>query len=355
MKIVHIITAFGVGGAEKLLLNVINKQVERHKVFLIYFKSKNELVSELNERVEVFQVPFSLFMIKKIKQLFEVVNPDIIHTHLGHADFIGAWAARKTRAKIFCTMHNISFKKNFSDIIFFQIYTLLFLKIVKKGEIISISKAVEDHVLKRLKIPTQRSHLLYNAIPKKKLNLKKGFDTKCNLLFIGRLEKQKSINTLLDAISILRTKGINQQLQLKIVGSGKLSADLESQAKMLKINDIVDFMGEQKVVDCYYEESDIFILPSIWEGFGIVILEAFRSKTAVIATNIEGPAELITNEVNGLLFEPKNSVELAKKIQDLIENKNKRKRLAENGHRSFTKSFHINSYVEKLNKLYGNN
>ena len=171
MKIIHIITAFGIGGAEKLLLNVMNKQIENNEVFLIYFKNKNDLINQLDKRIKVYQVPFSFSMIKKMKLLFENINPDIIHTHLGHADLLGVWSARKSSAKIFCTMHNIYFKKSILDILFFKIYSFLFLRKVKKSHIISISKSVETHVLQKLKIPKERSHLLYNAIPFKEFKL----------------------------------------------------------------------------------------------------------------------------------------------------------------------------------------
>ena len=127
----------------------------------------------------------------------------------------------------------------------------------------------------------------------------------------------------------------------------KLSEDLD-------VSKIVQFLGEQKNINEYYLQADIFVLPSIWEGFGIVILEAFSAKVAVIASNIEGPAELIKNNINGLLFEPENYVQLSEKLTMLINNKKLRRRIANNGHKSFTKKYHIDNYVKKLNKLYEN-
>lgn len=351
MKIVHIITAFGIGGAEKLLLGVMNQQVKNHEVFLIYFKNKNDLINQLDKRIKAYQVPFSFSMIKEMKLLYKAINPDIIHTHLGHADLLGVWSARKTSAKVFCTMHNIYFKKNILDTFFFKMYSFLFLK---KGHIISISKSVETHVLKKLKIPNERSHLLYNAISNKELKPDKKPNVKCKLLFVGRLEKQKSVNTLLSAINILKLRKINKEFELKIVGDGSLRSDLEKQIIDLQVDDVVKFEGEQKDVDSYYTESDIFILPSIWEGFGIVILEAFRAKIAVIASNIEGPSELIENDKSGLLFKPKDSVELANKIEKLLLDSEKRERIAQNGFLQFSRKYHLDVYVEKLNNLYIN-
>jgi glycosyltransferase involved in cell wall biosynthesis len=354
MRIIHVITAFGIGGAEKLLLNVINKQVEENEVHLIYFKDKNNLVSDLDKRVIVKQIPLSFRITKKLETYYKKSNPDIIHTHLGHADIFGIWSARNIKAKVFCTMHNIYFKKGFIDSIIFKIYTFLFLKIVKNSIVISISKSVENHVIKKLKVPKKRSFLLLNAIPSKKtVKLIKSV-SKVNLLFVGRLEKQKSLPTLLNAIALLNTKSLKKEFHLRIVGDGSLKKDLEKLKHELKIKKLVSFEGETKNVDLYYETSDIFILPSIWEGFGIVILEAFRASLAVIATNLEGPSELIKNNQNGLLFEPTNHVQLSKKIEELINDEAKRNALAKKGYSTFTEKYHIDTYTSKLNTLYEN-
>ncbi len=352
MKIMHVITAFGIGGAEKLLLTIINRQVKEHIVYLVYLKPINKLVDKLDKKVITKQLPLLITTTTKLATYFNEVKPDIIHTHLGHADILGLWSARKTKAKVFTTMHNIYFKKNFLDKIFFKIYTFLFLKIVKTSRVISISKSVEKHVLTRLKLPKERSYLLYNAIPFNTATIKKKETKITKLLFVGRLEKQKSLATLLKAIHHIKNKNLQEQIKLIIIGNGSLKQELEQQTKQLQLENVVTFKGEQKEVTPFYNEATIFVLPSIWEGFGIVILEAFRAKLAVIASNIEGPSELITHNQNGLLFEPKNHIELAERIQTLINNKKQREQLAQKGYETFTEKYHIDLYVKKLHKLY---
>lgn len=354
MKIIHLITAFGIGGAERLLLNVVNKQVEKNIVHIVYFKNKDDLINDLDSRVIVRRIPFTLNVASKVKEYFKTIHPDIIHTHLGHADFIGLWAARNCKAKVFCTMHNIYFKKAIIDQLYFKIYTFLFLKVVSNSKIISISKSVEEHVVKKIKLPAERSLLLENAIPLKEIIKVEKSKEIINLLFVGRLEKQKSLDTLLKAIQILSKQKIDNSFHLNLVGEGTLRKKLEFLSKELEIDKLVTFHGVQKKVDYFYGFSDIFILPSIWEGFGIVILEAFSYKVPVIASNIEGPAELIKDNYNGFLFTPLDYKELANKILELILNAPKRKMLGQNGYQTFTDKYHINSYVEKLNNFYKN-
>ena len=362
MKIVHVITAFGIGGAEKLLLNTINLQIINHEVHLVYFKKIEDLLPELNKKVKVKNIPLSLFVSKNLRNYFKSVNPNIIHTHLGHADIIGIWSSRGLNNKVFCTMHNIHFKKNYLDKIFFRIYRYLFLRVSKDIRVISISKSVEHHVINRLKLNKRQSFLLYNAIPlvsntKSRENIRQDLkisQDKIILLFLGRLTKQKSIDTLLKSIKLLKDKGYGKLFELLIVGDGNLRRPLELMAQGLEINNMIRFEGNKLKVSDYFKIADIFILPSVWEGFGIVILEAFSAKTAVIASSIEGPSELIKNNVNGLLFEPKNYVELSKKIIKLMDNSYLRNKIADAGYASFVNNFEIGEYVDKLNELYKN-
>ena len=353
MKIVHVITAFGIGGAEKLLLNIINRQIIEHEVHLIYLKKVDDLLPNLDKKVSVKNINLSLATTLHLRAYFKEVCPDIIHTHLGHADILGVWSARNLKCKVFTTMHNIYFKRNFFDLIFFEIYKFLYLRVVKTAQIITISKSVENHVLSRLRVPKNRTHYLMNAIPYIEITKQKSSNEKrIKLLFVGRLEKQKSIETLLYAISQLKTKNLKKEFQLIIVGDGLLRNKLEQLSRKLQIESLVKFEGKKKEINEFYISSDIFILPSIWEGFGIVILEAFRARLPVIASNIEGPSELIEHRQNGLLFEPKNYIQLADQILLLMTDEALRKEIGEKGHETFTKKYHIDTYVNALNELY---
>ncbi|PKQ45749.1 glycosyltransferase [Confluentibacter flavum] len=361
MKIIHVITAFGLGGAEKLLLEIVNRQILKNDVHLVYFKGTDLLLPYLDNKICVKKIPLTISTTKELRKYFKNIKPDVIHTHLGHADIIGIWSARNLKTKIFCTMHNIYIQQNVYDNFYFIVYKFLFKIASPHTKVISISKSVEKHVLERLGLPKNRSFLIYNAIPpniiKENNNpeKRKKANDKITLLFVGRLSKQKSVHTLLKAVKLLKEQGYQKSIRVLIVGDGDLRFSLESLSKELEIEEIVNFEGQTTNVEPYFSASDIFILPSIWEGFGIVILEAFKFKLAVIATDIEGPSELIENNVNGLLITPNDQNELAEKIKLLINNKFLRLHLGEKGFESFNKKYHINNYMEDLDGLYEKN
>ena len=108
--------------------------------------------------------------------------------------------------------------------------------------------------MNRLQIPKYRSHLLLNAIPLKEILFNKRSSEKINLLFVGRLEKQKSIETLLKAVENLKTIKLKKEFQLIIVGDGKLKNELEQLMKQLKLG-TVGFIWETKYIDSYYERA----------------------------------------------------------------------------------------------------
>ena len=354
MIIVQIITALGIGGAEKLLVHTANRLAQHHTLHIIYLKNIDDLVPEINEKVTVKRIPLSLLTIRKIADYCKNIKADIIHTHLGHADILGLIASRKLESKVFCTLHNSYFKKNFIDQVYFKVYRHLFLKSVPQSKVIAISKAVKNHAMHYLKVPEKRIFLLYNAIEEKKMSTIDRDDREIKILFVGRLEKQKSVATLLRAMHQLKQEQVNSEYSLTIVGDGSKRQEIEKLSKKLNIDDRVNFKGKLASLDQIYNESHIFVLPSIWEGFGIVLLEAFRSKLAVVASNIEGPAELIQNNESGMLFEPKNALDLAQKMKSLLNDTAQRQRLAENGFKSFTSDYQMAAYVEKLENIYLN-
>ena len=358
MKICHIITALGYGGAERLLVNTVNLHCQNHEIHIIYFKGENQLIKYLDPSVKVQHIPLGFKCPRLVRQQLKKINPDIVHTHLGHADLIGLWACRRLKVKKFCTMHNIWFKWSGFDRMIFAVYQLFFRTIARDCIVICISKSVQNHVRKRLGVSPGKSPLLYNSIPNivldsTRIELQQGLQINpenFNILFIGRLSLQKSVATLLYAIDKL--KADIKHLKVFIIGEGYELEKLQQICIEKRLTEIVEFRGVTPEPEKYFESCDIFVLPSVFEGLGIVILEAFRSKLPVIASNLEGPSELIENGENGFLFPAGNHHVLSEKIRELYENQNLRQKIALEGFKSFENKFEIRQYTDQLEKLY---
>lgn len=150
-------------------------------------------------------------------------------------------------------------------------------------------------------------------------------EKKQQIVSVGRLSKAKGHTVLLQAFAKLTTKGWS----LHLVGDGPLRQSLEREVNTLGIDNKVYFHGHLKDFSTLLAESEIFVLPSLFEGFPNALIEAMSVPLACISSAcIAGPSDIIQNGVNGILVKPGNSTELAAAIEQLISDKAYRDLLA---------------------------
>ena len=131
--------------------------------------------------------------------------------------------------------------------------------------------------------------------------IEKEISKKKTIISIGRLTKQKNFQFLINAFSIIQKK--NSELNLCILGEGEDRTKLERQIKNLDLTDKVFLLGNKKNIYNYLKNSDIFILPSLWEDPGFVLIEAGYMNKLIISSDCpNGPKELLENGKNGFLF-----------------------------------------------------
>ena len=176
--------------------------------------------------------------------------------------------------------------------------------------------------------------------------------TKPTISCVARLVEYKRVNDLINAVSIVKDE--IPDIQCKIIGTGPEEENLKNLTKELQLDDTVEFLGfveEHDDVMKVVNSSDVFCLPSIVEGFGIVIIEAQSLETPFVAARIP-PVEESSGQKGGLFFEPKNHVELANQIIKLLKDKELYKKLQVEGldnKNNYTKEV----IGEKLNNVYG--
>ena len=173
---------------------------------------------------------------------------------------------------------------------------------------------------------------------------------KKTIIFIGRLQSVKGVKYLIQAMSIVRS---NCNAQLIIIGNGKGKEGLKVLANNLNLNDCIQFTGQidnEKVLE-YMAQADIFVLPSLSEGFPIVILEAMASKLPIVATNVRGLPDIVEDGVNGFLVEPRNPDQLAEKIIFLLNDDKLRLKMSR-ANLEKAKKYDWSCVVEQLEEVY---
>lgn len=172
---------------------------------------------------------------------------------------------------------------------------------------------------------------------------------KNRILFVGRLTAQKSPGLLLTAVSQLIRDG--DQVHVQIVGDGPLRSELKGQARDLGMADSVEFLGQRSDVEDLMQRSTVLVLPSQWEGMPNVVLEAMANQLPVIATDVDGISDVVTNETDGVLVPSGNAKALAKAIQRVLSDQTFQSRLAENALQKVQADYCWSGVIDRYDRL----
>ncbi|MDH5523367.1 MAG: glycosyltransferase family 4 protein [Desulfobulbaceae bacterium] len=208
--------------------------------------------------------------------------------------------------------------------------------------IVTVSNAFGTYL--KTFFPAHHIHTIHNGfdcscLPKDFKIKKNKQDDKFTIFYMGRLEQVKCLDILISAFSHLHKK--YDKSNIIIAGTGQHYDNLKRQVTELNLAPHVSFVGFINQVEKkkYFEEADVFVLPSIFETFGMVLLEAMCFKVPVVASRVGGIPEIIEDGVDGILCDPGNAHELFKKLEELYLDQNKREQLADNAYRKVTKKF----------------
>ncbi len=162
----------------------------------------------------------------------------------------------------------------------------------------------------------------------------------------GRLVKQKGQKYLVDLALNLKNKGIN--FKIIIAGEGKMENELRSLVKKNNLDDKIEFIGFVEDMKSFMQSIDIFVLTSIWEGFGYVLVEAMACSKPIVAFNISSNPEVVQDNETGFLVEPFDVEAMAEKVNLLVSDKNLREKMGKEGRKRVEKVFTFSRTLENF-------
>ena len=232
---------------------------------------------------------------------------------------------------------------------------------LKYTSLIAVSQVVKDEYIKA-GCDAERIEVIYNGIDQRFLNTPSSGERNSStvsppkelqLIYVGRLCVEKGVLVLLQALDTLINEQHKQHCHLNIFGDGDEAyiKELQSFLNEKDLTKYVTFHGKvpQDELIKHYDRSDVMLIPSIWkEPFGLVVAEAMARGLPVIASNIGGPVEIITHNVDGLLVEPGDVQELAAAITRLFEDPATRQRLGQVAHRTVQERFRIEVNAQRV-------
>lgn len=355
IKILQVIDSLGSGGAESLLKNFV-LEVEKNNVFNIEIATlyHNAIFKEeiKNAGIPVWDLnleyKYDLRGILKIITVIKKGKYDIVHVHLFPANLFAAIASLflPKGIKWIFSEHNVYNRRRE-----FKIFKILDnFTYSRYSKIICVSKQVESALSNWMPSVKGKTKVIPNAV------LVPEYLNPCpiktyDILFVGRLTQAKGVDILLKAVKILKNK-YSKNLKIAIVGDGPLKENLNNLAVELGVNEEVRFLGVRKDIGKLMESSNIFILPSRWEGLPMVILEAMSRGMGIIATKVGGIPEVIENGKEGILISPEDPEILAQTINKLLENEELRKNISQAAYKKVKDKFSIKAYFTHMLDFY---
>ncbi len=162
----------------------------------------------------------------------------------------------------------------------------------------------------------------------------------------GRFVRQKGQVMLLEVATALKARGVN--FRMVIAGKGKLADSLRDTAKEKGIDDVVAFSGFANNIREFMKGIDIFVLPSLWEGFGYVLVEAMACNNPVVAFDLSSNPEIIDRDKTGFLIKPFDTKAMASKLEQLVIDHDLRTSMGKAGRQRVEEKFTIDKTCEKL-------
>ncbi len=366
MKVVHIIKIVLTAGAERHLLRLLPglqaNGIDVHLIVLVQpDKPMDDFVALATdagisvERITIHRHA-DVALLPRLARRLRHLQPDVVHTHLIHADLYGVLAARLVGVRgVVISRHNDNAFRYHPAA---RLLNRMLWRLSSRG--IAISEALRQFCISvESANPHSVTKIHYGLdLPRTDVSnhraaLRRQLNSPHDAILLGtvsRLIEQKGLQYIISAMSQLRNDYAN--LFLVITGDGALRSDLKTQVANAGLQDRVRFLGWREDADAVMAGLDVFVQPSLWEGFGLVLLEAMARDLPIIATHVSAIPEIVQDGETGLLVPPKDAAALADAVRQLVDDPQLRQKMGEAGRTRLDNHFSEAKMVEATAELY---
>jgi len=360
--ILYIITSTNVGGTERALLELI-KRIDRTRfdILVCSLKKEGAFAEKIKQETDGFYclelsesggIKALLNFLPALISLFLLIRctkPDIIHSFLFRANIIARLAGRMAGVKkIISSIRVIEADKPFKH--FLDRITSSLVTVYT-----AVSEAARNFTIQQTGLSPDKIITIQNGIDCSlaERTFSGEFKTnkaKVNIGLFGRLDKQKGHLVIINAIKKLISK--EKEMQVFFFGEGSDGDNLREIVMQKGLSEYINFMGSTDNIYSCILQMDIIVIPSLWEGLPNILLESMVLGRPVIASRIDGITEVVTNNINALLFNPGDEGELSEAVQRLICDRNFADKLGTNARKHVVNNFPIEKSVQKTTELY---
>ncbi len=353
-----------IGGGESHLLSLV-ENLDRSKFHPIVLSFTDgpmiERLKNMNIETHVIytEKPFDITKWKKVKKLLRDKEVDLVHAHGTRASSNVLWAARSLNIPVIYTVHGWSFHADQNPVV--RKLRIAGEKYLTGKSNKNISVSLSNQQSGKVFIKSFDSIVINNGIDQNKFNPERLYknirqelgikEEAVLVLFIARFTVQKQPLALIRSFAEALKKNAN--LHLVMVGDGDQKKEAIDLIEKLSIKDNITLVPFRQDVPDVLAAADIFVLPSLWEGLPIGLLEAMAMKKAIIASKVDGTSEVIQNDKNGLLIDTNNLVnDLSYALLLLSNDKELRKRLGTAAMQTINERYNAANMTRSIEAVY---
>ena len=310
--------SFRMGGAARFVLELCLPLRSECHVDVACVTNEGELADKLAAAgIPVYKIPYARSrtpaILKGAAEAIKDFKPDVIHSHHRYLTFLLDVFFKRT-VRILHTEHVLREDKR----LFFR----------PGHHATAVSQAVRDNLIHYYRMREAQVTCIPNAVRVRRADEAKLTELERRYrsgggrllgLCVGRLDEQKGHTYLIQALSFLPA-ALRAKILILLAGEGPLSASLMTEAAKTGVSSCLEFLGHTQDVPEFLQLCDLFILPSLWEGMPLSVLEAYQAGKPVLATDIAGTREVVVQGKTGVLVPPKDPSALAEALGGFIRN-----------------------------------
>jgi glycosyltransferase involved in cell wall biosynthesis len=360
--ILHTIDTNEPGGAETVFIDLATQLPKDQYRSVIVIQGEGWICRELRKRgaepvLLDTRGSFNWDYLKGLISLVRSEKVDLIQSHLLGANVYCSLAGLLTRTPVVAVFHgavDIDADERFKAVKFGVINA-------GAGRIIAVSKSLRDNIIQRTRLRSDRTEVIYNGI--KTINFQQSPSTRMRDQYgwgigdiivgsLGNMHVAKGYDVLLRAAALLKHTGKTYRFVVAGQVQQEIYDDLLKLKSELELDDVIYFTGFVDDPSDFLSGIDLFLLPSITEGFSIVTIQAMAAGLPVVATRSGGPEEIITHGLNGWLVEPGNPEAIAEAVQVVMSDPVLTKRISQEGRLHTLQTFELNTMLDAYKGVY---
>ena len=351
MKVVHVHRMRGIGGSERHLLALLPALAARGvDVAFVGLDDPAWDAEPFYERLPVETVRLRCprdtdpALVRRLRRALSSLRPDLVHTHLVHADAYGALASVGAPWALVSTKHN-------DDPFRTGPFRFVERTLTRRADaVIAITDALARFSVERVGLPARKTAVVHYGMDELPASWGEGEGPPAAgrlVLAIARLTEQKGIDVAVRALASLPP-----DVRLAVLGEGPERASLETLARELGVEARVLLPGRVGDVASWLRAADVVVHPARWEGFGLALLEAMLAAKPVVASRVSSVPEIVADGETGLLVPPDDPGTLARALADLLQDPERAERLGAAGSERARREFSVDRMTSRTLEVY---